>query len=78
MTVGGKTLTRGYFQEILTHVRGYFVFEYHGGTREMIYRYVARKMGDVPPQLISAALRILRDNRAITYEKKVWWYLGDR
>jgi hypothetical protein len=67
-----------FFENVLSHTRGFFVLEYHAGTREMIYRYVCAKVGDVPPLMISAALKILRDRGAITFDKKVWWFLSDR
>lgn len=56
-------------------VRQYFTLEYHAGTREMVYRYVAQKMGDVNYNIVSVALRVLRDNGEIIYEKRVWWRL---
>jgi len=64
--------------QVIMHTRGYFVWEYHAGTREMIYRYVCSKLGDISPTMISAALRILRKSNVIIYEKKVWWFLADR
>jgi len=44
----------------------------------MIFRYVCKQLGDVPPAMVSAALRVLRDSNAIIYDKKVWWFLADR
>lgn len=67
------------FEKILMYTRQYFAMEYHAGTREMIYRYVVGKMGtDVSPMLVSAALKILKKETVILFDKKVWWYLGDR
>lgn len=66
------------FESVLKHTRAYFILEYHGGTREMVYRYVCRKMGDVPLNHVGAALKILKKDGAITYEKKVWWFLADK
>lgn len=66
------------FDLILSHTRAYFVLEYHAGTREMVYRFVTSKMGDVPPLMVSAALQILKQDKAIIYDKKVWWFLSDR
>lgn len=66
------------FEEILDHTRAYFVLEYHAGTREMVYRYVCSKLGDVPPPMVSAALKVLKDRNTIIFDKRVWWYLSDR
>jgi hypothetical protein len=66
------------FDTVVMHARGYFVHEYHAGTREMIYRYIAGKMGDVEPFMVSAALKILRESGAIIYDKRVWWFLADK
>jgi hypothetical protein len=66
------------FDQVLIHTRAYFVLEYHAGTREMIYRFVVGKMGDVPPLMVSAALKILKKETVILYDKKVWWFLADR
>lgn len=66
------------FDNVLSHVRGYFALEYRAGTREMIYRYVTSKMGDVPPVMVSASLKILKDKGAIVFDKRVWWSLSDR
>ena len=66
------------FDLVVGHVRGYFALEYHAGTREMVYRYVATKMGDIPVLHVSAALKILREKGAISYDKKVWWSIADR
>lgn len=73
-------MDRKSFDQIISHTRAFFVFSTypHGGTREMIYRYVCQKMGDIPPVAVSAALRILRDRGAITFDKKVWWFIADR
>lgn len=65
------------FDQVLSHTRAYFVLEYHGGTREMIYRFVVKRMGDVPPKFVSAALKIMSIETKIIYEKKVWWFLRD-
>ena len=61
------------FSQVLRHTRAYFELEYEAGTREMIYRYVCKKMSDVPPKMISAALVVLRDDAKIIFEKRVWW-----
>jgi hypothetical protein len=66
------------FDSIVMHVRGYFVNEYYAGTREMVYRYVASKMGDVEPFMVSAALKVLRESGSIIYDKRVWWFLADK
>lgn len=66
------------FQIVLSHVRGYFVNQYHSGTRAMVCRYVNKKMGDVPPMMVSAALKTLKKDGAIVYDKKVWWFLTDK
>ena len=66
------------FEQVLANTRKYFVCEYYAGTREMIFRYVCKQLGDVPPAMVSAALRVLRDSNAIIYDKKVWWFLADR
>jgi hypothetical protein len=66
------------FDLVVGHARAYFVTQYHAGTREMVYRYVASKMGDIPPLHVSAALKILREKGAIIYDKKVWWFLTDK
>lgn len=63
--------------KVVEYTRGYFILEYHAGTREMIYRYVSSYMGDVEPFLVSAALKILRESNAIVYDKRVWWFLAD-
>lgn len=57
---------------IIRYARQYFTSQYHGGTREMIRRYVAQ-FTDATPMEISAALQILKNERAITYDKGVWW-----
>jgi len=67
-----------FFDQVVSHTRGYFIWEYRAGTREMIYRYVCSKLGEVSPIMISAALKVLRESNAIIYEKKVWWFLTDR
>jgi hypothetical protein len=66
------------FDQVLMHTRGYFVLQYRAGTREMVYRYVVSKIGDVPPVLVSAALKIMKKEASIIYDKKVWWFLGER
>jgi hypothetical protein len=66
------------FDLVLSYVRMYFAMEYHAGTREMVYRFVCSKMGDVPYLMISAALRVLKDNGAILHEKRCWWSIADR
>lgn len=67
------------FDAVLMHTRGYFVNQYHAGTRAMIYEYVVKKAGrDVPPIMVSAALKILKDNTTIIFDRRVWWYLSDR
>lgn len=67
------------FDSVLSHTRMYFTMEYKAGTREMIYRYVVSKVkGDVPPLMVSAALKILKDNGAISFDKRVWWFLADK
>lgn len=65
------------FDRVLMYTRQYFIAEYHGGTREMVYRYVCSKAGDVPPKMVSAALKIMSKETKIIYEKKVWWFLHD-
>lgn len=67
------------FEIVLSHVRSYFVTQYHAGTREMVYRFVVNKMQtDVPPLLVSAALRVLKDRGTILFDKRVWWFLTDK
>jgi len=66
------------FEQVLAHTRAYFILEYHAGKREMIYRYVVSKIGDVPPLMVSAALRVLKERAAIIHEKRVWWFISDR
>lgn len=65
------------FSTIVNLTRQYFVMEYHAGTREMIARYICSKIGDVSNVEVSAALRILKEDAVIVYEKRVWWFLGD-
>jgi hypothetical protein len=67
---------RAFFDKVVDMVRLYFSREYHAGTREMIHRYVCRKMGYVPPKMISAALKILKLDGSILWEKHVWWNTG--
>jgi hypothetical protein len=73
-----KSIDWKLFDSVVMHVREYFVFEYHAGTREMIYRYVTSKIGDVDPIVVSAALKILRESNVIVYDKRVWWFLSDK
>lgn len=70
------TYTFEFFEQVLKTAEMYFAMEYHAGTREMVCRYVNRKLGYVPPKMVSAALRILRDRGTISWEKKVWWNTG--
>lgn len=64
--------------QILMLTRQYFVMEYHAGTRYMIERYIFNKTSEnVDPILISAALKILKDNRAILCDKRVWFWQRD-
>ena len=66
------------FDQVLSYARMYFAMVYHAGTREMIYRYVCSKIGDVEPLLVSAALKVLKDNNAISFDKRVWWSIADK
>lgn len=73
------------FDSVLSHARAFFVLGRPddmeaAGTREMVARYVRKKMGgvDVPDLMISAALKRLKDDNAILFDKRVWWFLGDR
>lgn len=63
------------FDQVLNYTRMYFQYEYKAGTREMVYRYVCSKCGDVPPLYVSAALKIMKKSTEITFEKRVWWRL---
>ena len=63
------------FDQTLNYTRMYFQYEYKAGTREMVYRYVCTKAGDVPPLYISAALKIMKKNTEIIFDKRVWWKL---
>lgn len=68
--------------QAVLHTRAYFVLAFPdgmraAGTREMVYRYVTMKMGDVDRIILSAALTILKKSNAIIFERGVWWYLGD-
>jgi hypothetical protein len=71
------------FDEVVMTTRAYFILTFPdgmraAGTREMIFRYVCSKCGHVPPVMISAALKILKDRGAIVFENRVWWFMGDR
>jgi hypothetical protein len=66
------------FNQVLSYVRMYFAMEYHAGTREMVYRFVCSKMGDVPPLMVSAALQTMRESNAISFDKRVWWSIADK
>lgn len=59
--------------------RQYFAMEYHAGTRYMIERYIFKQTGEnMDPIMISAALKILKDNNAISCDHRVWFYLADK
>jgi hypothetical protein len=59
--------------------RQYFVMEYHAGTRYMVERYIFRQTSEnVDPLLISAALRVLKDNGAISQDHRVWFFIADK
>jgi hypothetical protein len=65
--------------QVLMLTRQYFAMEYHAGTRYMIERYIFRNTGEnVDPILISAALKILKDNGAILMDHRVWFFIADR
>jgi hypothetical protein len=73
------TMTRiqmKHFEKVLRYTQQYFVMAYHGGTREMIRRYVA-KYTDASPREVSACLQVLKQNGVIVYEGNVWWALGN-
>jgi hypothetical protein len=64
---------------VVSLTRQYFAMEYHAGTRYMIERYIFRKTGEsLDPMLISAALQILKGNKAISMDGRVWWSIADR
>lgn len=64
---------------ILMLARQYFVMEYYAGTRYMIERYIFHKTGEnADPIVISAALKILKDNGAISCDHRVWFWLADK
>jgi hypothetical protein len=64
--------------DVLMLTRQYFTFEYHAGTRYMVERYIWRKTGEnVAPAMISAALKILKEDRAISMDHRVWFKIGN-
>ncbi len=74
--IEGSIYTFEFFDAVVMNTRMYFRDAYEGGTREMIRRYVNKKIGYVPPQMISAALKIMKKEGGILYEAKVWWDVG--
>lgn len=67
------------FDSVLMWTRAFFAVSrpedmHAAGTREMVYRYVVKKVGqDVPHSYVSAALKILKDGSEIIFENRVWW-----
>lgn len=74
-----KSSRAEYLDTILMLTRQYFIMEYHAGTRYMIERYIFNKTGEnVDPIMISAALKILKDNTAISCDHRVWFLIADK
>jgi hypothetical protein len=66
-------------ENVIMLTRQYFVMEYHAGTRFMVERYIFRTTGEnVPPDMISAALKILKLDGAISQDHRVWFWLADK
>lgn len=71
------------FELVVNWTRAYFSLSFPEGmnafgTRHTIHTYVCGKMGDVPDYMITAAIKVLKQNGAILYTRHTWKSIADR
>lgn len=71
------------FDQVVTWTRAYFALSFPEGmnafgTKHTIHSYVCSKMGDVPDYMITAAVKVLKQNGAILYTRHTWKSIADR